>query len=373
MSEHAILAPSSAARWVACPGSVAMSMLYPEPETPESREGTAAHWVAYELFNEDTPEIGEIAPNGEVVTEEMVEGAILYCDAIRPALSLCPVGTRAHIEERVDISYINAHNWGTPDLWFFNETSAELWIYDYKFGHGYVDAFENWQLIDYAAGILAELDVCGLYDQAIRVHITVVQPRSYHKDGPVRTWSIVASELRPYFNIITNQAAVALSNNPPCIPNDECEFCPGRHACNALQIEAYKAIKHSGRSVPVELSNDALALEAFILNRAKKRLDARLTGLEQQIESRIRGGQIVSGYAVEPSYGRETWAVPTAEVLALGNLFSVPVAKNDVITPNQAIKAGLDKSIVAQYTKRPSNGLKLIVDDGKLARKVFAK
>ena len=46
MSAHARLSPSSASRWVACPGSVALCEKVKVPESSfESDEGTAAHQV----------------------------------------------------------------------------------------------------------------------------------------------------------------------------------------------------------------------------------------------------------------------------------------------------------------------------------------
>ena len=69
------------------------------------------------------------------------------------------------IEERVAIPAVHANNWGTPDTWIFghNATSgrARLVVIDYKFGHEFVEVFENWQLVDYLFGILQELGISG--------------------------------------------------------------------------------------------------------------------------------------------------------------------------------------------------------------------
>ena len=45
-ADHARGAPSSAEMWEPCPGSIVMQEAFPEAEeTPEQREGTAAHWA----------------------------------------------------------------------------------------------------------------------------------------------------------------------------------------------------------------------------------------------------------------------------------------------------------------------------------------
>ena len=70
--------------------------------------------------------------------------------------------------------------------------------------------------------------------------------------------------------------------------------------------------------------------------------------------------------------GREVWNKPTAEVLALGELMGFNLAKPAaVITPNQAVKLGLDEKIVKTYAIRPKGEMKLAQDDGSLARKIF--
>src|SRR5205085_9695018 len=103
-----------------------------------------------------------------------------------------------HVEGLIEISILHDLNWGTPDAWVYSPRSLTLDVFDFKFGHGFVSEFENWQLIGYAAGFLESLGIDGHADQALRVNLHVVQPRAYHRAGPVRTWSVLASDLRPY-------------------------------------------------------------------------------------------------------------------------------------------------------------------------------
>ena len=45
--KHSVFSPSSAKRWMTCPGSIALSMQCPEPETSKyAEEGTRAHDLA---------------------------------------------------------------------------------------------------------------------------------------------------------------------------------------------------------------------------------------------------------------------------------------------------------------------------------------
>lgn len=373
MSAHALLAPSSAARWVACAGSVMLAAAYPETEEkPEAAEGTAAHEVADAILDGCVMLPGESASNGVVITDEILDAAEMYADAVRASLvAHNATGEFLHVEERVDVPYVHEHNYGTPDAWFYAPSAGVLAIFDFKYGHGFVDVYENWQLLDYACGILDKLGIDGFADQTLRVEMTIVQPRNYHRDGPIRTWSTTAANLRPHFNLLRNAAEAALRSDARCTPNPECHHCPGRHACGALQVDAYRSAQISTDSLPVELPLDAQGLELKMLKRAAKLLDARISGLEESIAANTRKGRACSHFTLVSKPGRVTWSKSDAEVIALGQLMQIDVTKPKLITPNQAIKAGMSADVVKHYTHTPTTGVELVEIDNKKLRKVF--
>lgn len=377
MTEHSILPPSSAARRVACPGSRAMEAQYPQDESPQAKEGEAAHWVATENANfHKFPPIGTIAPNGEAVTKEMVDGAELYAESIRSVISrivLPPTHTDTifRAEQPVSISAIHPDCWGTPDAWLYN-ASVGLHIWDYKFGHGFVEVFENWQLIEYAAGILEELEINGLDDQNLFVNFYIVQPRSYHRDGSVRRWTVRASDLRPYFNTLRAAEEQATSPNARCIPTPECGYCSARHACEALQRSALQAVDLSTAATPWELDANSTGNELRYLKHAAELLDSRITGLSEQALAMIKRGDRVPHFKAEASKGRTVWNKPVEEVVALGEMMGVNLKKpTDVITPLQAIDKHVPKELVQSYSHAPLGAVKLVPDDGTDARKLF--
>jgi hypothetical protein len=239
-----------------------MNQAYPQADTPETLEGNAAHWVFAEMLAGRQVSEGMQAPNGVFITDEMIEGAELVVDTVRAKI---PAGTVLHVEEPVAIARIHAQCWGTPDIWAFVQQALTLEVIDYKFGHRFVDEYENDQGVAYTAGILDHLAEVlgkgpGLLDQAIKVNFTVVQPRCFYKGAPVRTWSVQASDLRAHINQLANAAGVALAPNPPAVTNSECVDCPGRHACPALQQAAYHDAEFAVRSSPVELPPAAASL-----------------------------------------------------------------------------------------------------------------
>lgn len=370
---HSILPPSGAAAWKLCGLWVAMNQAYPQPDTPESLEGNAAHWVFAEMLAGRPVLEGMQAPNGVVVTEEMIEGGELVVDTVRAKI---PAGTVLHVEEPVAIARIHAQCWGTPDIWAFVQQALTLEVIDYKFGHRFVDEYENDQGVAYTAGILDHLaDVLGkgpgLLDQAIKVNFTVVQPRCFYKGSPVRTWSVMASDLRAHINQLTNAAGVALAPNPPAVTNPECGDCPGRHACPALQQAAYYDAEFAVRSSPVELPPAAASLELRMMERALERLQARVEGMREAVATYIRQGHSVPFHRAEQGYGRQQWTMPVDQVLAMGSLMGVDLSKPGVKTPKQAQKSGVDEAVIKAYSVTPLGSIKLVPDNPADARRVF--
>jgi hypothetical protein len=367
--DHAVLAPSSAGRRVHCPGSRALEATYPETEDSlESKEGTAAHWAATELFAGRTIDTGLLAPNGIMLTDEMVEAAeMFYADVISVYGEFA--GFTAHVEERIDISVIHALCWGTPDAWIFKPRKLIVW--DFKFGHRLVDVFENWQLLEYSAGILEKVGINGISDEVTEVEFRIVQPRCYVGGPPIRVWKVMAVDLRGYYNQLREAEARSMHPDAPTVVGEHCRDCKGRHACVSIQRAAYNAMDIAGSNVPFDLAPEALGAELRYIDRAIQSLEFRRTGLAEQALTLIKRGVPVSFYQAEPSMGRERWKVPDAEIITMGELMGLELSKPKLVTPKQAIKAGLDPTVVEVYSETPRGETKLVANDGKLARKVF--
>ena len=367
MSSHSPLAPSSAARWVVCPGSVSMEAGFPEEPSDESRNGDAAHWALAEVLQGRAVDVGTVAPNGVLLTVEHMEAVDVAVDSVASAGRATML-----VEQTVQIPRVHPECSGTPDLsWWAIGSRPTLHVRDFKYGHRFVPADGNWQLIAYAAGILS---TTRYDDQVVDVTLGIIQPRCY-AGAPVREWTVPASDLRGPINQLRNAAEEAMSPNPRCVPNPECRDCRARHACPALAKDAYRSAALSEAAIPFELPPAAAGLELRMLHEARERLGARISGLESEVESHIRKGVAVPWWRMERSAGREDWKPGMqAQVLELGNLMGVPVARPvEPVTPNQARKAGLDPELVAAFAHRPPAGVKLVPDDGSQAARVFGK
>lgn len=375
MTQHSILAPSSAARRIQCPGSTLLEAAYPETEaTPEAAEGEASHWAAAEMLSGRLVDIGQIAPNGVVLTPEMVEGADLYYDDV--VRTLKPYGVEPRqgaVEQQIAIPRVHPQSFGTPDyaVWL---RFGSLAVWDYKFGHRYVEVYENPQLVEYVAGLLHGILLQGYSDQAIDVTVKIVQPRAYHRNGPIRSWSFKASDIRAHINIAETAAHEALGPEPRQRVGPECRDCRARHACVTLQRAAMRELDEASREQPLELPPAALGLELAMLREGIKRMEARASGLEEQALAQVKRGVQVPGWSAEHGAGRQRWAKSAAEVLAVGSMFGLDLAKPvEPVTPVQAVAKGLLPEMLAVLAETPRGGAALVRDNGSRARAIFGR
>lgn len=364
-SQHAPFAPSGLARVVACPGSFnlirnarANGLTLDEDDTDASREGTAAHEVAARLAEHgELMPVGSLASNGVAVTDEMVEGAEMWAAAVTPS-------NGGDFEKQIECMYIHRDCYGTPD-YAFGPEAGTLLVSDYKFGHRYVSAFENWQLIAYAIGRMPS------YLPTVRVVLQIVQPRSYHRDGPVREWVLSGHELRDYAGILHAACAKAESPEAQCDAGPQCYECPVRHACEAALHMEQSALYLSGSTIPLDAAVEAKAVRLHQICRALDHLKQMQSGITEDLSAAIRRGITVPGFTLAAGAGREKWTHEVSEVVALGAAMGVDVSKPGCITPNQARKAGLPAEIVTAYSERASGSVELVEDDGSTLRRIF--
>jgi len=269
---------------------------------------------------------------------------------------------------------IHEHSWGSVDLGIPDIRGNELYLWDFKFGFEAVEVFENWQLMNYAAGKLREMGVDGHIDQFTKVHLCVVQPRAHHPDGPIRRWIVTASYLRPYFNILRTNAEKALGPNAEFHTGNHCKHCPGRHACPAALKAGVSLYEVAAAPLPVGLTPEALGVQLSIVKRALTQLECLESGLEEQVKGLLRSGATVEGWSVQEGVGREKWDKPISEVIALGEILNTSLLKPaDVITPKQARKLGVDDAVITAYSTTPRTGLQVVPDNGNKAKQVFSK
>jgi hypothetical protein len=365
-TKHSFLPPSGASAWSLCPQWPTMNARYPDSNTAESEEGTAAHWVMSEMLDGRSAAEDTLAPNGVVVTGEMIEGGQMVRDVVVTTINThrAPL----HIEETVKIQVVHQDCFGTPDVWSYDPAIKQLNIIDYKFGHRFVDEYWNLQGLLYMAGIVSLFAIAPN-----TVSFTVIQPRCYYRGEPIRTHTYKMLEASSHLEKLRAAAILATQPNPTATTGTQCEHCPGRHACPTLQRAAYSDAETSTDQQPVDLTPQAAALELKMLDRALLRLTARVDGLRELTLTNIRAGKQVPHYKAENGRGRLSWKVKPEEVITLGKIMGKDLSVPKVITPTQAKQLLLDDTIIARYADVIPGALRLVESDVNEATRVFKK
>lgn len=367
-----------------------MSQTYPDAGDSgngEDAEGTATHEIGESIIKRFArgdftikPEqyVDEIMGNGVLVTDEMFEGALMYAENVGEVMQKHAVfgGPNFGIEQQLKIPLVHEYNFGTPDMWIYKPDQFKIYLWDFKFGYIIHEVYENWQLLNYLAGLISHLNIDGLMSQKITVHMRVIQPRAQHRDGPVREWVANMADLRGYINILHGNAHRALSNDAELRTGSHCRFCSARHACGPALAAGMGLYETAGRPLPDELTPEQMGLQLKLIKRAIDQLGYLESGYEEQIKNMISRGQRVPGWCAEMGFGRVIWNKPTAEVLALGDMMGKNLRKPpEAITPKQSIKMGMDESLINSYSEQSKKGLKVVPDTNlnNKAKQVFNK
>ena len=390
MSQHALLAPSSAPIWGHCSGSVIAQQSAANIDTQQSREGTAAHWVGSECLSAwqssqlgdlTTAEwLGRVDPDGTVIDEKMVEGAQVYVDDVLKVAQQFSAISRLDIEHRVHMPQVHPENWGTLDASLVLLTHNVIYLWDYKHGHREVGAKANLQMIDYLVGVMQEHNIVGHREQQIDFVIRIVQPFCFSANGPVSEWRGKLSDLRSYVNQLTHQAIAAFAD-PRFTAGPHCRDCaivgPG---CATSRRYMYAWADYVNEPYVIDnMTAHDLATERNLLDGVLAVGKARKQAIEDELMHRIKAGKGVdSNLVIATAEGRLGWIkeIPVDQVLALCKQFGVDGQKDAAITPTQATKlvnADLRdafKEVLKSFAKRPQ-GLTLIPAEESITSLAF--
>lgn len=265
---HAVLSPSSAERWVTCPGSVRLIKqaeadgLAVDRDSVYAAEGTLAHTVAeikaglaYGLLPPKAAEVRLDAARREAEAhdwdfEEMVLHAASYV-ALIDSLTEGRENPQLLTEQRVQTGITGC--WGTADASIIG-LDGILDVIDYKYGVGViVEAVENPQAMLYGLGVM---DMIAYLDDIEVVRLTIHQPRAKTGD-PVSTWVVSARDLREWREAVARpSAALALSDDGFLQPSEKgCRWCPVAGTCKArMEFVTKRAFGSPDLMTPEEIA-----------------------------------------------------------------------------------------------------------------------
>lgn len=367
---------SHAASWVRCGSFVRMNrteqaaIVEAEQDHTVREEGTAMHEAAHWIFMGLEVSSGAKMGNGVVLDDEMIDAVNLYVDTVTGFDGDMSAWV---IERQLDAPSIHKLCGGTPDAFALYEHKVNtIRLVDFKGGYRFVDVFLNWQLMGYLAAILDYAPSFNSDDT--RVEFVIVQPRCYHKRGPVRTVTVTVGECRQYIAALRMAAHIALGDHAKAVSGPQCDDCAGRASCSVAHDAAMRALEMSGEPDVHDLPVAALDYEMLRIEQAIDIMNARLTGLQAQAVHQIRRGAILPHYAMESGAGRLVWIDDAAEAsaIAMADLLGVDVrTRARAITPLQSMKK-LPNEFVEQYAQRKPGAYKLVRFDGDAAVKAFS-
>lgn len=363
---HSKIPPSSAHIWGAphgCTGWVKMNEKFPNTDSEASIEGTIAH-EAMSHFIECIPNEPEEIPFDD---EEMVIGAKMIRDCVLAEVLKYP-GFKPRTEYRIAAKKINKESFGTVDCFLYIPDTV-LFIWDYKYGLRDVEVFENWQLINYAAGIFEKFNI----PPEIPVVFTIVQPRGFNPDGPVRSWKTTVEKLMPYWHKLRENAAMALSDHAKLRVGNHCRYCNALHACPRAQKAAIESFEYVENPKINDRNLETMANELRFLKRAQETVKYRISALESELEMELEKGKRVSHFSLKPGRGTRRWTKKPKEIIEMAQVLGYEVAQPiKLITPNQAEKLGLPEHIVRSLSETLPGAKKLVADD-HTPRKIFSE
>jgi hypothetical protein len=367
---------SDANQWMTCNGSFRAQQAYPplDIEPSQSRlEGRACHEVAQKLFkNEPFGElVGSLSKDGIVITDELFDAAREYFNEVWGYCNTHGVLQNLHVEENCSVPGYS--DWFCiPDAWVVTLVEGKvLRVWDAKFGHRIVDPFENWQLL------IEAFSICEQFQTPPDIiELVIMQPRGFTSDGTVRKWALTYDELCVYRQQVNETMPRVLNTAPLCTPGPHCLDCSARAHCDTLKQQSYAGIDYAQSLQTHNLSGHALGVELRLLQRAQEMIKMRLSGLEEQALHEIKQGQHVTFYSAKTTYGRKRWKkdVPVDQVIMMGDLLGQNLRKpQELDTPAQCAKKGIDPSVIEQYAEIPVTGVKLEQVDERSIRSVFER
>lgn len=330
-------------RLMNCNGSRLMPASFPlvDADITLRDEGTAAHWLAAQWFVEGPMPAGSKAPNGVIITDDMIDHigeyiAALDCGEVEAVTSFGMPG-----EWRIN---------GRCDHWKVNSENT-LIVDDLKYGWRLVSPEMNWTLIAHACGLISNHQL-PVSDVLLRIH----QPRPYHPEGKVREWRITTLELSTYWQRIADTMA-----NPSDMLNtgiEWCATCPALATCPAARAARMNIVDASALAFSDDVPNEALAYDLDTMRNAQAMIDAQVSALEELTKHRLRNGAVIDNYALTTQYGHTRWKTGiTPEALTM--VTGIDCVKPSAITPAEAKRRGLSETVYNSLTERPMTGTKL--------------
>ena len=364
---HSHLGPSSAERWMNCPGSVLATQGLPDSESFFAAEGTAAHTVSEwcralnvraSQFHGRTLVVGahEIA-----VDQDMVDSVQTFVDYVNEFPG------EAWYEARVCYDEWVPGGFGTADD--IRISDGLCVVTDFKHGKGVqVYAENNAQLKMYALGVYQQYR--HLYEIKTFA-LNICQPRLDHIDA----WEISAEALVAWADEqVKPAAAKAICAGAPFSAGAWCKFCKLKYSCETR--DRWAVTQMVGEFENLEAGVQKIETGSVVASSTAllPRILGVLAGVrawcddkEHQAIALLQQGLEVGGWKMVEGRSQRQWAFPEAEmtpVLRTAGLSDEQIFTRKLNGPAKIEKLlGKKNRLLATHVTKPPGKPKLASPD----------
>ena len=251
-----------------------------------------AHEVAALLLTHEGP---GLIPD-PAVTDEMMEAVEVYVNHITFLREQGP--SFESVEQKLDLSEYHPELFGTADYVAYFSQTKTLHVVDYKHGRGIpVDVIGNSQLRYYGLGALHMNKF-----PVEKVILTIVQPRCYHPDGPVRSWETDSFEMLEFAADLIEDAIRTEDPNAPLVAGDHCRFCPAQPTCPKPREQAM-ALATSGFTDLTVIPAEKIALYLSKIPEIKAWCEA----IHQYAHQQAALGNVPPGWKLVDKRANRRW------------------------------------------------------------------
>lgn len=365
MSSHAMLAPSSAKRWMACPPSARAEYDVTDVSTAYSEEGTIAHALAeymltaaktnkrLTMYNAKDVQLLlsvehtlqdlhdrciALDGNWDEMVHYVVEDYCHYVWTTYMDARLYDDDAHLYVERRVDLTKYIPDGFGSADaiILYANDEGKHACIYDLKYGKGVkVDARCNPQIMLYALGVIS--DTAATYDATI-VEMHIIQPRikNYsHYEMPVQALLWWANEM------LAPAVTAATQGTGYRHAGAHCQFCKVRLTCRAAL--AYAEAHQHVYAMPDNLNPEDMSHLLSILPTIESWLGTCKTSALNSMLS----GMNIPGYKVVEGRSSTQLSDPDGAIRALEE---VGIDRSLLFKPKELLSLTAIKSLVGAAT-----------------------
>lgn len=367
MTSHAKLSPSSAHRWMRCPGAMRLEKGHPDTTNINAETGTVAHEVGALCLehSKEAESFDGAAIKGYEHVEidaEMVENVQVYIDEIRSRAE----GKELLVEQKVDFSSWVPGGFGTSDVILLGDGVIE--IHDLKYGMKKVEALDNEQLCLYGLGAYHQFSALGNFKSA---RMVIHQPRLDH----ISEAELLIEDLLDFGERAKACAEATKAPDAGLIPGEkQCQWCKAKATCIAAARYAAETIGMDfdnlaevgvpTADMPEELSDDQLAtiyakLE-FVENWCKGIRSATYAALDEGRE--VKGYKMVAGKRGHRKFKDEEAATKALKgmrlkVVEMYNHKLKSPAQLEKVLKDKPRKWGKVKDLITQADGKPTIAL----------------